>query len=301
MSDLLYCCTMRDDSESPDAAAELLSGLGYEVSSWKNAETKEVHLTLYFQEETVCREVMEQLRNRLAEFASFGIVLADLAFHTLKKEDWAEVWKLHFKPLVISDRLAFAPSWEKFQPKAGQLLITLDPGMSFGTGQHATTKFCLSALDRFIQELKEAGRDSFSMLDAGAGSGILAIAARKLGCVKVDAFDIDPDTISIAQENAAVNGLTEQDILFRAASLLEYRSDVQYDLVAANILSSALIAGRDRLLSFCRPGGRLMLAGILDSEYATVRAAFESTGRCRELFSTQEKEWRGGAFEILPD
>ncbi len=297
MNDLLYCCTIRDASEFPDAAAELLSGLGYEVSSWKNAETKEIHLTLYFQEETACREAIEHLRKQAAEFAGFGVVLEDLTFHTLKKEDWAEVWKLHFKPLIISDRLAFAPSWEKFQPKPGQLLITLDPGMSFGTGQHATTKFCLSSIDRFIQELKQSGQTEISMLDAGSGSGILAIAAKKLGCTRVDAFDIDPDTIAIAKENAEINGIT--DIPFEAASLLEYRSGIQYDLVAANILSSALIAGRDKLLSFCHPGTQLMLAGILDSEYPTVRTAFEASGRCRELFSSQEKEWRGGAFEIV--
>ena len=299
MNDLLYCCTIQDRSESPDAAAELLSGLGYEVSSWKNAETKEIHLTLYFQEESACREAMETLRKQSPEFASFGVVLDAPVFHTLKKEDWAEVWKLHFKPLVISDRLAFAPSWEKFQPKKGQVLITLDPGMSFGTGQHATTKFCLSALDRFILELKQSGKTGISMLDAGAGSGILAIAAKKLGCTHVDAFDIDPDTIAIAQENAAVNGIGESELSFRTASLQEYRSDMQYDLVAANILSSALIAGRDCLLAFCHPGSRLMLAGILDSEYPTVRAAFEASGCCRELFSLQEKEWRGGAFEII--
>ena len=298
MNDLLYCCTMRDNSESPDAAAELLSGLGYEVSSWKNAETKEIHLTLYFQDEPSCRNAMDYLQSQKDDFASFGIMLDELNFHTLKKEDWAEVWKLHFKPLVISDRLAFSPSWEKFQPKPGQLVITLDPGMSFGTGQHATTKFCLSSLDRFILELKQAGKTEISMMDAGSGSGILAIAAKKLGCARVDAFDIDPDTIPIAQENAEINGINTQGILFRTASLLEYQSDIQYDLVAANILSSALIAGRDKLLSFCHPGTKLMLAGILDSEYTTVKNAFESSGRCRELFSAQEKEWRGGAFEI---
>ena len=298
MNDLLYCCTMRDNSESPDAAAELLSGLGYEVSSWKNAETKEIHLTLYFQDEISCRDAMAYLQTQKDDFASFGVILDELSFHTLKKEDWAEVWKLHFKPLVISDRLAFTPSWEKFQPKPGQLVITLDPGMSFGTGQHATTKFCLSSLDRFILELKQAGQSGLTMLDAGSGSGILAIAAKKLGCARVDAFDIDPDTIPIAQENAAINGIETQGILFRTASLLEFRSDIQYDLVAANILSSALIAGRDKLLSFCHPGTKLMLAGILDSEYNTVKSAFESSGRCRELFSAQEKEWRGGAFEI---
>ena len=299
MNDMLYCCTVRDGSEVPDAAAELLSGLGYEVSSWKNEENREVHLTLYFQDETSCREAMKNLQEKAPEYAGFGIVLEDFQYHTLKKEDWAEVWKLHFKPLVISDRLAFAPSWEKFQPKPGQLLITLDPGMSFGTGQHATTKFCLGALDHFILERKRAGQLNISMLDAGSGSGILAIAAKKLGCARVDAFDIDPDTISVAAENAEVNGIKAGEVDFRAASLLEYSSDIQYDLVAANILSSALIAGRDKLLSFCHPGTTLVLAGILDAEYATVRQAFEASGRCRELYSSTEKEWHGGAFEII--
>ena len=299
MSDLLYCWTFSDKSEIPDAAAELLSGLGYEVSSWKDAETREIRLTLYFTEETACREAGAQLKKQLPAFASFGIRLEEPAFHTLKKEDWAEIWKIHFKPLVISDRLAIAPSWEKFQPKPGQILITLDPGMSFGTGQHATTRFCLSALDRFILEFLQDGKKTLTMLDAGSGSGILAIAAKKLGCSRVDAFDIDPDTIGIAKENAAINGIAPSDISFRTASLQEYRTDIQYDLVAANILSSSLIAGRNRLLSFCHRGSKLMLAGILDSEYSVVKNAFESTGRCRELFSAGEKEWRGGAFEIL--
>ena len=147
MNDQLYCITLRDESESDLAAPELLSGLGYEVSSWKDEETKEIHLTLYFQEEDLCRRTMKSLEEQLQDFAQFGILLSDMQFHTLKKEDWAEVWKLHFKPLVISERLAFAPSWEKFIPAEGQILITLDPGMSFGTGQHATTRFCLMAID----------------------------------------------------------------------------------------------------------------------------------------------------------
>ena len=299
MNDQLYCITLRDESESDLAAPELLSGLGYEVSSWKDEETKEIHLTLYFQEEDLCRRTMKSLEEQLQDFAQFGILLSDMQFHTLKKEDWAEVWKLHFKPLVISERLAFAPSWEKFIPAEGQILITLDPGMSFGTGQHATTKFCLTQLDQQILRLKNEGRKEISMLDAGSGSGILAIAAQKLGCTQVDAFDIDPDTIITARENAQINGIADEELSLQTAALAEYKTNCKYDLVAANILSSALIAGREELLSFCKKNTILILAGILDAEYNTVKNAFENTGRCREIASTQEKEWRGGAFLIL--
>ena len=298
MNDQLFCITFRDDSESDLIAPELLSGLGYEVSSWKDEETKVIHLTLYFQEESLCRQAEKTLSEQLGDFADFGVVLNDMQLHTLKKEDWAEVWKLHFKPLVISERLAFAPSWEKFQKGEGQILITLDPGMSFGTGQHATTKFCLTQLDQQILRLKQEGNTQISMLDAGSGSGILAIAAKKLGCTTVDAFDIDPDTIVTARENARINGIADCELSLQTAALTEYKTERKYDLVAANILSSALMAGRDELLSFCKKGTILILAGILDAEYNTVKNVFESSGRCRQIATTQEKEWRGGAFLV---
>ena len=136
------------------------------------------------------------------------------------------------------------------------------------------------------------------MLDAGSGSGILAIAASKLGCTRVDAFDIDPDTVAVARENARKNGIPDEALSLAAASLMEYESTIRYDIVAANILSSALLAGKEKLLSFCKEGTHLILAGILDAEYPSVKAAFESTGRCAELFSVQEKEWRGGTFLV---
>lgn len=297
MKDILYCCTMIDRSEAPDASPDLLSALEFEFSSWTDEETKEVRHTLYFQEEKDSFAAMNLLKEKAGDFASFGCVFEQIACTRLKREDWAESWKLHFKPMIVSERLAISPSWEKIQTLPGQALIILDPGMSFGTGQHATTKFCLASIDRFIAELKGRGQSEITLLDAGSGSGILSIAARVLGCTRVDAFDIDPDTIAIARENAQKNGIADSELSLIAASLTEYPADIRYDIVAANILSSALIAGKEKLLSFCHPGTFLILAGILDTEYGRVKQAFESE-TCRELFSTQEKEWRGGAFLI---
>lgn len=298
MNDIIYCCIMTDCSECKDASPELLSALGYDFSSWKDEESGVIRHTLYFQTEEDAENAKKVLQEKQQEFASFGVVFSDFVCSSLKKEDWAESWKIHFKPLVISDTLAISPTWIDFQVKPGQILIKLDPGMSFGTGQHATTKSCLASIDRFIKELRKNGKTEISMLDAGSGSGILAIAAAKLGCSRVDAFDIDPDTVGIARENAQKNEIPDEKLPIEAASLLEYESDTQYDLVAANILSSALIAGKEKLLSFCKPGTYLILAGILDAEYPRIKEAFEATGRCSELFNVQESEWRGGAFLV---
>lgn len=295
MNDMLYWVSMADRSESPGAAVEILSALNYDLSSWKDEESKEIRHTVYFQNGAEAKEALERLKKDAVQWKEFGIVVDDFASGTLKKEDWAESWKIHFKPMEISERLAIKPSWEKWTPKQGQVVLELDPGMSFGTGQHATTKFCLIAIDKF---LKEADRP-LSMLDAGAGSGILSIAAYRLGCRPVEAFDIDPETIPIAQENALQNGIPESELKFVAASLDGFQTDRQYDIVAANILSSALIAGKKKLLSMVKPGGKLILAGILDSEYETVRREFEEIG-CVQLFSENEKEWRGGAFLVKP-
>ena len=101
MNDQLFCITFRDDSESDLIAPELLSGLGYEVSSWKDEETKVIHLTLYFQEESLCRQAEKTLSEQLGDFADFGVVLNDMQLHTLKKEDWAEVWKLHRIAIIV--------------------------------------------------------------------------------------------------------------------------------------------------------------------------------------------------------
>lgn len=293
-NELLYCVSVVDNSESTGAGAELLGAIYENISSWKDEETKKIRHTVYFLTEEEGKNAFSEIEKSIPEWASFDILLDDIQYSTLKKEDWAESWKLHFKTIVASERIVVKPTWEKFEPSANQIVIELDPGMSFGTGRHATTKSCLAAIDKFTSE--DTSR-TYSFLDAGAGSGILAIAAKKLGCSPVAAFDIDPDTIPVAYENAEKNNIAEDGITFEAASLEGFESDVKYDIVAANILSSALVAGREKLLSLTKNGGKLILAGILASEYPSVKAEFEKLG-CRELSSITEGEWQGGTFVV---
>ena len=294
IADVLYCVSFIDESAGIGSGAEFLSAFEYNISTWKDEESGQVRQTLYFMTPEEADEALAFLEANAAEWRSFDVVFHTFERHDLPKENWAEVWKIHFKPLEISPRLLVRPSWENVPQKDGQIQLVLDPGMSFGTGQHATTKFCLASIDEFLQKADRP----LTVLDAGAGSGILAISAVLLGCaVPVRAFDIDPDTIPVARENTERNGIKESDIEFAVSALDDYESDIQYDIVAANILSSALIAGREKLLSLTKPGGYLVLAGILATEYDRVKVAFEELG-CKELRSTQEKEWRGGAFLV---
>ncbi len=294
MDSVLYCCIVPDRSESGDLVPELLSAMEYDFSSWRDAETGKLSHTLYFKTEEEAIRTAEKLEHLRGEWKEMDITLGEIAIRPLKKEDWAESWKLHFKPIEISAHLAITPTWIPFHPKPDQKVIVLDPGMSFGTGQHATTKFCLTQIDRFVQE-QNAGVSGLSLLDAGCGSGILAIAAEKFGFGEIAAFDIDPDATRIAKENAAMNDDAGK-IHFSTSALIDFNSEgIRYDVVAANILSSALLAGKDKLLSLLKPGGHLIIAGVLDKEYPIVRQAFEEAG-CREYASTEEAQWRGGAF-----
>jgi ribosomal protein L11 methyltransferase len=212
------------------------------------------------------------------------------ATRLLPVQDWAESWKRFFHVERVSERVVVRPTWEPYAARPGECVIDIDPGMSFGTGQHGTTRACLGFLD-----LLASRNPRRSMLDMGCGSGILAIAAFMLGFTPVHAFDNDPDAVAIARENAALN---QADIAFATCDLAA--NQVQADVVAANILAPVLIQAAAAIAAAVRPGGALVISGILDSQYAAVRAAFEARG-----FSEQENvlidEWRSGVMKRIED
>ena len=286
------CVIAVDASDSPEAACELLNVLEADFSSCTDEKTKIAIHTIYCANGENPEEIVRRLAALADAWKEAGVRFSEIRVDAIRREDWAESWKIHFKPMIVSPRLAVRPPWEEIEAAPGRRTIVLNPGMSFGTGQHATTRFCLAAIDDFSASRPER----LSFLDAGCGSGILAIAACKLGCGPVRAFDIDPDAIPIARENARENGVPDADLELAVSSLLDYPADMRFDFAAANILSGALIQGADRLLSLVKPGGRLILAGILSSEYPVVRACFEKRG-CKELSSATEQEWTGGVFQ----
>jgi ribosomal protein L11 methyltransferase len=226
----------------------------------------------------------------------------------IRREDWARSWKRHFRPLEFGDLLLVKPGWSRRRPKRGQVVVTLDPGMSFGTGQHATTAYCLRELVRAVRERrprrgrKAAGTGAarsvapLSCLDIGTGSGILALAAAKLGCARVDAFDFDRDAVRIARANARRNRVADRLTIWRAdLTRLPRRPAWRYDLVFANLTHDLLCAEAGRISNRIARGGRLVVAGILRPQFVAVERAFARRG-LRRLRSTTEKEWRSGVF-----
>ena len=206
---------------------------------------------------------------------------------TIPDEDWKLSYRKHFKVEVISPRLVVRPPWEAVTPAPDQKVLTLDPGIAFGTGQHPTTRACLDAIDALAAE--DAGR---TFLDVGCGSGILAIAAALEGFRDVRGFDNDPDAVRNANENAAANGLGE---FFFDGDLSAPGVAAPADVVAANVLAPVLVRFAREVSALVNLGGRLILSGILDEQYAEVRAAYTALGFA-EISSRLIGEWRTGLF-----
>lgn len=195
--------------------------------------------------------------------------------------DWQEEWKKGIKT-TRSGRFLVHPPWKKVKAKKGELRIVIEPGMAFGTGTHPTTRLCLKLLSGLYTDKKIQGK---SVIDVGTGSGILGIAARKLGAGPVTCTDNDPVALKVARANAKVNKV---NIRTTAKEVLKVAG--VYDVVVANIISSILISLNPGLTKKTRPGGVLLLSGILKSEVKEVGDIFKTTG-FKILKTATEGEW----------
>jgi ribosomal protein L11 methyltransferase len=290
--------------EAEDAVAEMLGTiLGQTASSHFNVENQ-VSVTSVFvpQKMILPHAVREDVSAGLERIKGCGLNPGSgkITICKVRREDWSESWKRHFKPVEIGGALLIKPSWIKRPPRKRQAVVILDPGLSFGTGQHATTSFCLRQIVAALCERRfrrpQTAATARSFLDIGTGSGILAIAAVKLGCKPVRAFDFDPEAVRAARANVRVNRVAGRlKITCDDVTKLPLRPARQYDLICANLISNLLIAERRRIVARLNRGGMLVLAGILKSEFAQVQKAFEDFGM-KLVCSKSEKEWRSGSF-----
>jgi ribosomal protein L11 methyltransferase len=292
----LWAVSVTTTSAAEEPVAALLERIfERRPTSYTDAETGHTTVTVF------CDRRSQWTRGRRADLlagleslralqASVGP--ATIRVKRLADREWTESWKRHFKPLVIGEALLIKPSWSRRRPRPGQAVVVLDPGLSFGTGQHATTAFCLEQLVACRQSDKPQ-----AFLDVGTGSGILAIAAAKLGYAPVDAFDHDPVAFRVASGNARANRVSKQ-IRFCQADLtrLPLRTSRRYAVVCANLLADLLVRERQRLANRVAPGGRLVVAGILSAEFEAVRRSFEGLG-FKLIASRAVDEWRSGGFE----
>jgi ribosomal protein L11 methyltransferase len=197
----------------------------------------------------------------------------------VEDRDWGEEWKRGLGPISVG-RVFLRPSWVEALPPAGAVEVVLDPGMAFGTGTHPTTALCLAAVDDLL-----ARRPGARVLDAGTGSGLLAIAAARLGAARVAANDNDPVAVDVARENAARNGVALELTVEPVA-----RIPGAFDLVVANILANVLVELAPDLAARLAPGGELVLAGILGPQEEEVAAPFRALG-LEPLPGSRRDEW----------
>jgi ribosomal protein L11 methyltransferase len=276
----------------PDSLDPLLDatwGLEPPVGSFEDLETGRAFLDCY----AVDRDALDRAAAAMREAAAAqGLGGRELRVEELPREDWAESWKKFFHVLRVSPRVTVRPPWEDFVPdRSDGVVVTIEPGMSFGTGLHGTTQACLRFLERLADEAP-AGAPPRSLADLGCGSGILSIAARKLGYAPVSGVDYDAAAVRVSAENAAENGVP--DVSF---SLCDVTADPipGAEVVVANILAPILLAAAPRIARAVAdaPGAALILSGILGEQYPRVRAAYEAFG-FREEASLAIGEWTSG-------
>ena len=263
------------------SAAEMISdwvaeNLERTVVELKKPGGVECALEIYF-DSTIEAELAARA---MAHFPNLGTAIREYA-----AEEWAESWKKHFKPMDIGQRLRVVPPWLATSGGIGEKIeIVINPGLSFGTGNHFTTRFCLEQLDRFVPQ-SGAG----TMLDVGTGSGLLAIAAVKLGVEKALGVDFDPICIECSMENAQANGVSGQTS-FRQHDITDGWPDEKYDIVCANIYASLLIDNAATLLRVAEK--YLLLTGIREVELDGVADTFVRLGG-REIVRDGDGEWSG--------
>ncbi|RLA89328.1 MAG: hypothetical protein DRG58_05385 [Deltaproteobacteria bacterium] len=217
----------------------------------------------------------KELEQYLERLKSHGYRIGPVARRLLWEEDWAYTWQAYFKPRKLTRRIVIRPPWEDYQPAAEEIVLTIYPGMAFGTGRHPSTRLCLEA----IEELLEAGLEPISAgrwqaLDVGTGTGILALATARFGA-RVLAIDIDPEAVSATRKNILLNQLQD---LVRAEDLTLESIRQKFTLILANLTAPDLQSLAEALAGRLQPGGSLIISGFLEDDVPRLVAHFTAQG-----------------------
>ena len=262
-----------------------------EMVNWMidhDADTHEDTLCGYFDDKICGNDSSAIITENFPELVGFDIC-------EVKNEDWENEYKKYLKPWSYMG-LHWVPVWFKDSYTAmtkDSEIVYIDSGMAFGTGSHETTRLCAQAIVNF-KRLYSSNNDFIlkSFIDAGCGSGILAISAQKLGYTDIYGFDIDPKAVQISKENAKLNGISEGEITFEVCDLSRGLLGRQVDFLAANILSNVLTENIEILINSINVGGMLCLSGILESE---------SNDVYRKFTERIEKVWKSNMIQMLRD
>lgn len=187
----------------------------------------------------------------------------------INEEDWANGWKKYYKPVKISERIVIKPSWEQYEAQDDEIIVELDPGMAFGTGTHETTKLCVQMLEKYLNK-------GDTVIDVGCGTGILSIAALKLGAESVTAVDVDEVAVRVTKENCAINGVAEKVEAF--AGELKDIKVFKADIVVANIIANVIINISEIVNDYLKAGGYFITSGIIKERKQEVADAYIRQG-----------------------
>jgi ribosomal protein L11 methyltransferase len=221
---------------------------------------------------------------------SLSEIFSDLPAPSLKTEiisdpDWGEQWKKYFKPIRVSNNIIVKPTWERYAPSSRDIVIEIDPGMAFGTGQHESTRMCIEALEDII--MKDRSVQNWKVLDVGCGTGILGITAAKLGAQDVICVDIDKKATEIAGENAAINLVSDRVHIISkdAMAINESRN-----LIIANLTSKLLLKLRQHFTQLLEPEGYMIISGIIEQDAKEIEENFSVAPLILSRV-IKEKEW----------
>ncbi len=293
------------DHEAVEPVVELFSRYGYNegvvieepVTQDRDGDNVRVDITRPFRVRTFIPQenfdsaALDAIRSgiwHLGQLRGTG----ELTIETRSEEDWANAWKAHYVPVRVGTRVVVRPPWQEYEPADVDVVVLLDPGMAFGTGTHPTTQIAL----RLLERLEIANK---SVFDVGTGSGIIAIAAAKLGARMVDGVDIDAVSVRQAIVNVGMNGARDSVTIWQSDMAPNATGNHDYDIVVANIIARVLIEIADQIAPAVSLQGRLVLSGIIDSKEAGVVDIYRSRG-FEMVDRLQIEDWIGQIWQRAP-
>lgn len=234
----------------------------------------------YVENNSEATDVISQVKALLLSLKSredvdFGSL--EMKTEGLNEEDWANNWKQYFKPIEVGEKILIQPEWCPYDKDTERTVFTVNPGMTFGTGTHTSTKLCICELEKYVN-------NSTVLLDAGCGSGILSVIALMLGAKEATAADIDENCVHVAYENAERNGVGRENYfvysgdITKEGELFDKISEKKYDVIVANIVADVIIALLPTVKKLIKAGGVFICSGIIEERLSDVRAAMESEG-----------------------